>query len=65
MGFPETAGAGTVGKVIRKEGKKWVLYDSKGKKKLGTHDTYEKARAQERAIQISKARAAGHNIPKK
>jgi len=41
------------------------LYDSKGKKKLGTHDTYEKARAQERAIQISKARAAGHNIPKK
>lgn len=51
-------------KVIRKEGSKWVLYDSSGKKKLGTHDTKAEAKAQETAIKLSKARKAGHKIPK-
>lgn len=50
--------------VIRKKGKKHVLYDSSGKKVLGTHDTPEGAQAQERAINISKARKKGHKIPK-
>lgn len=54
-----------INEVIKKEGDKWVLYDSKGKKKLGTHDTKKKAKAQEAAINISKARKKGHNIPKK
>lgn len=31
---------------------------------LGTHPTLARAQAQERAIQISKARAAGHRIPR-
>lgn len=42
--------------IIRKKGKKYVLYDSKGKKVLGVHDTYEKASRQEKAIQIAKKR---------
>ena len=40
--------------VIKQEGEKWVLYTSDGKRVLGTHDTKEKAEAQERAIQASK-----------
>lgn len=53
-----------VAKVIRKEGGKWVLYDSSGKKKLGTHNSKKEAEAQETAINLSKARKAGHKIPK-
>lgn len=44
---------------------KFRLYDSDGQKLLGTHDTLEQAKAQESAINISKARKAGHHIPKK
>lgn len=51
--------------VIKQEGSKWVLYDSKGKKKLGTHDSKKAAEKQEAAINISKARSKGHKIPKK
>lgn len=40
--------------VIKKEGNKWVLYDSKGKKKLGTHDTKKSAKKQEAAIYANK-----------
>ena len=49
---------------IRHEGNKWILYDSTGKKVLGTHKTEADAKAQEAAINISKARKAGHKIPK-
>lgn len=40
--------------VIRHEGDEWVLYDSKGEKVLGRHDTKKGAKEQERAIQASK-----------
>lgn len=38
----------------KKVGKKWVVYDSTGKKKLGTHTTEKAANAQLAAIEISK-----------
>jgi uncharacterized membrane protein (UPF0127 family) len=38
---------------IKQKGDKWLLYSHKGKV-LGTHDSEEKARKQEQAIQISK-----------
>lgn len=40
--------------VIKKSGKKWILYTKDGKRKLGTHDTREEAVAQERAIVANK-----------
>jgi len=43
--------------------KKWVLLSRKGKV-LGTHPSRRAAEAQEHAINISKARAAGHRIPR-
>ena len=49
--------------MIKHIGRKWVLYDSKGKRVLGTHPTKAAAMKQERAINISKARKAGHAIP--
>jgi hypothetical protein len=49
---------------VRKIGSKYVLYTKDGSQRLGTHDSKEEAEAQEHAIQISKARAAGHHIPK-
>jgi len=49
--------------MIKKIGTKWVLYDSKGVRVLGRHDTKQDALKQERAIQLSKARKAGHHIP--
>jgi|SaaInlStandDraft_2_1057019.scaffolds.fasta_scaffold01827_12 hypothetical protein len=39
-----------------KKTKKWLLHTRDGSRVLGTHDTYEKALKQERAIQISKRR---------
>lgn len=51
--------------MIKKVGTKWVLYTHDGKKVLGTHKTKKEAVSQEAAINISKARAAGHNIPRK
>ena len=50
--------------MIKHIGRKWVLFDSKGERVLGRHDTKEDALRQERAINISKARRAGHVIPK-
>lgn len=44
--------------MLKKEGAKWVVYDSKGKRKLGTHETREKAVAQIAAIEASKAARA-------
>ena len=40
--------------MIKQEGNNYVLYSSDGSKRLGSHDTYEDALSQERAIQISK-----------
>ena len=37
-----------------KKTKKWILYTQDGSRVLGTHDTYEQALRQERAIQWSK-----------
>lgn len=51
--------------MIKKEGKKYVLYSKDGKKKLGSHASRGDAKRQEAAINISKARAAGHHIAKK
>ncbi len=50
---------------IRKRGKKFVLKSKRSGRTLGTHSTRAKAEAQESAINISKARAAGHRIPEK
>jgi hypothetical protein len=51
--------------MIRKEGRKYCLYSHDGSKKLGCHDTMIQAKSQESAVNISKARAAGHKIPMK
>jgi len=51
--------------MIKKRGAIWVLYTSDGKRVLGRHKTKASAVRQERAINISKARAAGHRIPKR
>lgn len=40
--------------MLRKEGAKWCVYDSSGKKKLGEHSTKTKAMDQLVAIEISK-----------
>jgi len=39
---------------IKQVGDKWVVYPKKGGKRLGTHDTKEKAKAQLAAIEINK-----------
>ena len=45
--------------MIRKEGDKYVLYSSDGKKKLGEHKTKKDALRQERAIQALKNKSLG------
>jgi hypothetical protein len=40
--------------MIKKEGSKWNVYDSKGKKKLGNHATRKDAVQQLRAIEANK-----------
>jgi hypothetical protein len=45
--------------MIRKEGRKYVLYSSDGSKRLGVHPSKERALAQERAIQFAKAKRKG------
>ncbi len=49
---------------VRKRGNKYQLVSGTGKV-LGTHDTRKEAESQEKAITISKARKAGHQIPGK
>lgn len=51
--------------MIRKRGKKWVLVSKTSGRVLGTHPSKAAAERQEAAVNISKARAAGHHIPKK
>lgn len=43
--------------IIRKVDGKFVLFTRDGKRRLGTHDTYAEAAAQEKAIEISKRRS--------
>ena len=50
--------------MIKKVGKKWYLYNHDGTKILGRHTSRADAESQEAAINISKARKAGHRIPK-
>ncbi len=50
--------------MIEKVGSHWILYSHKGRV-LGVHPTKHAAKSQETAINLSKARAAGHRIPKK
>lgn len=50
---------------IKKRGSKYVLKSKSTGRTLGTHNTKSEAEAQEAAINISKARKAGHKIPKK
>lgn len=50
--------------MIRKEGKQWCLYSKDGSEKLGCHSSKAQAKSQESAVNISKAKAAGHKIPK-
>lgn len=42
--------------MLKKEGKKYVVYDSEGKEVLGEHTSRRKAIAQIAAIEISKAK---------
>lgn len=42
--------------MVRKEGSKYVVYDSSGKKKLGSHASKAKANKQLAAIELSKKR---------
>lgn len=51
--------------MIKKVGKKWILYSHDGKKILGHHPTKASAKRQEAAVNLSKARAAGHRIPRR
>ena len=50
---------------IVKRGKKFVLKSKRTGRTLGKHGTKKEAKAQDAAINISKARKAGHRIPKK
>jgi hypothetical protein len=49
--------------ILRERGK-YILYTKDGKRILGRHRSLVEALAQEHAIRISKARFAGHRIPK-
>ncbi len=51
--------------MIQKREVGWVLLSRTTGRVLGRHKTKASALRQERAIQISKARASGHFIPKK
>jgi len=51
--------------MIKKRGKKWVLLSKESGRVLGTHPSRAAAARQERAINLSKARAAGHRIAKR
>ena len=50
--------------MIEKRGGKYVLLSHIGRMVLGRHPSRAKAKAQEAAINISKARKAGHRIPR-
>lgn len=45
--------------MIEKHGKQWVLWDAKGTRILGIHETRQKAERQELAVRLSKLRKQG------
>jgi hypothetical protein len=49
--------------IVKRDGK-WVLLSKSTGRVLGKHNSRKEAIAQETAINISKARKAGHRIPK-
>jgi hypothetical protein len=49
--------------MIEKRGRRFVLKSKTSGRTLGTHPTKAAAEAQETAINMSKARAAGHRMP--
>jgi hypothetical protein len=49
--------------VTRNKKRRYVLVSKKTGRVLGTHKTMAEAKAQEHAISMSKARAAGHRLP--
>lgn len=51
--------------MIEKEGNQYILKSKTGGKVLGKHSSRAAAKRQEAAIKLSKARRAGHKIPKK
>lgn len=51
--------------MIKKCGSKWCLYTKDGSRLLGKHPSQAAAKKQESAVNISKAKKAGHKIPKK
>lgn len=51
--------------MIAKRGAVYVLHSKDGSKVLGRHRTRADAERQEAAINIAKARAAGHKIPRR
>lgn len=51
--------------MIRKEHGQYVVKDSTGKRILGKHKRLAQALAQLAAIEISKKRRAGHEVPRK
>lgn len=54
---------GAVLPMIKKVRNHYILFTQDGSKVLGTHGSRAEAEAQETAINISKARKAGHDIP--
>lgn len=42
--------------MIKKEGERWCVYDSAGKKRLGCHPTKAAAQRQLRAVEANKAK---------
>lgn len=50
--------------IVRNANDEWELWTRDGKRLLGTHRTKHEAVSQERAIDIAKARRAGHRIPR-
>jgi len=50
--------------MIRKERGKFVLRSTRSGRILGRHTTKAAAQRQETAINLSRARAAGHHVPK-
>ena len=51
--------------MIRKRGSKYVVVSEHTGKTLGTHETKDDAQKQIDAINMGKARTAGHRLPKK
>jgi len=49
--------------IVKMGPKKWGLFSKKHHRLIAVHESRADAEAQERAINLSKARRAGHEIP--